>query len=450
VTTLSDDELDELATNVRRQWGDRLPAPAPDETAPERELREERSLHVLHHDVLPELARSRMDERAAPLSRADEDALVERVVSALFGLPKLLGALRDPRVSDIVVMGADPVRVERAGGERDELPPLVRRDRDLERVIYDVAAAHRRPFNREAPFVDVELEPGVRFHGEGFDVVGRPLITIRRAVAMRATLDELRAWGTVSDGAARLLAAAVAARLSILVAGEMGSGKTTLLRALAAEIPEQDVIVTIETDFELALRELGRHRWVHAYQARLPSTTDACGVSCADMMAPALRTRADWIVVGEVRGGEAGAMVQAMSVGQGTMATVHGGTAQDGLERVAALTSIHDGVELTTARWQVHRAVDLVVHLRGDNARGRWVSEILAPSVEDGGARFVLHTLYAPDRDGPDERARPASEPQRWMSDRLQRASTRFRLDPWRTRLDSYRELRGPHLRSVG
>jgi Flp pilus assembly CpaF family ATPase len=450
MTALTDDELDELATTVRRQWGDQLPAPAPDESAVERELREERTMHVLHHTVLPDLAQARMDDRAAPLTREDEDALVERVVSALFGLPKLLGVLRDPNVSDIVVMGADPVRVERAGGVREELAPLVRRDRDLERVIYDVAAAHRRPFNREAPFVDVELEPGVRFHGEGFDVVSRPLITIRRAVAMRATLDELRAWGTVSDGAARLLAAAVAARLSILVAGEMGAGKTTLLRALAAEIPEDDVVVTIETDFELALGGLGRHRWVHAYQARLPSTTDASGVSCADMMTPALRTRADWIIVGEVRGAEAGAMVQAMSVGQGTMATVHGGTAQDGLERVAALTSIHDGLDLATARWQVHRAVDLVVHLKGDNSRGRWISEIVVPSVEDGGGRFVLHTLYAPDRHAGDDRARPVSEPQQWMAERLQRASARFSLEPWRNGQDSYRDLRGPRLRSVG
>jgi Flp pilus assembly CpaF family ATPase len=281
-------------------------------------------------------------------------------------------------------------------------------------------------------------------------VVSRPLITIRRAVALRATLDDLRAWGTVSEGTARLLAAAVAARLSILIAGEIGSGKTTLLRALAAEIPERDVVVTIETDFELALHELGRHQWIHAYQARLPSTTDARGVSCADMMAPALRTRADWIIVGEVRGGEAGAMVQAMSVGQGTMATVHGGTAQDGLERVAALTSINDGIDLATARWQVHRAVDLVVHVRGDNLRGRWVSEILAPSVEDGGARFVLHTLYAPQPHAPDERARPASEPQRWMADRLARASSRFGLEPWQTRHDAYRDLHRPRLRSVG
>ncbi len=445
-----EEELDDLATAVRRQWGDRLPVPARDETTAERELREERTLHVLHHDVLPELTRQRIDDRATPLSRDDEDALVERVVSALFGLPKLLGVLRDPNVSDVIVMGADPVRVEYAGGEQAELAPLVRRDRDLERVIYDVAAAHRRPFNREAPFVDVELQPGVRFHGEGFDVVSRPLVTIRRAVAMRATLDDLRSWGTVSDGTAHLLAAAVAARLSILVAGEMGAGKTTLLRALAAQIPQDDVLVTIETDFELALHELGRHPWVHAYQARLPSTTDARGLSCADMMAPALRTRADWIIVGEVRGGEAGAMVQAMSVGQGTMATAHGGTAQDGLERVASLSAIHDGIDLATARWQVYRAVDLVVHVKGDNHRGRWVSEIAAPSVEDGGGRFVLHTLYAPDAHAPDERARPASEPQRWMADRLLRASAGFHLDPWRTRQDAYRDLRRCGLMSVG
>ena len=90
------------------------------------------------------------------------------VVSEIFGLPRLLTVLRDPQVTDVLVFGADRVRVERSDGSRQLLPPLVRRDRDLERIIYDTATSRRRPFNRENPFVDLELEPGVRFHGEGF------------------------------------------------------------------------------------------------------------------------------------------------------------------------------------------------------------------------------------------------------------------------------------------
>ena len=127
------------------------------------------------------------------------------------------------------------------------------------------------------------------------------------------------------------------------------------------------MIVTVETDFELNIAQMGTHPFVHAYQARVPSTSDGVGISCADVMVPAVRTRADWIVVGEVRGGEGGAMVQAMSLGQGAMATVHGGSAKDGLERLAELIAYHNGTELRMARWQVYRSVDLVVHTHGDN-----------------------------------------------------------------------------------
>jgi pilus assembly protein CpaF len=220
--------------------------------------------------------------------------------------------------------------------------------------------------------------------------------------------------------------------MSILVAGRMGSGKTTLLRALIAEIERDDVIVTIETDFELNIARMGTHRFVHAYQARVPSTIDGRGVSCADMMVPAVRTRADWIIVGEVRADEGAALVQAMSIGQGAMATVHGGSAKDGLERLAELIAFHNGTDLKMARWQVHRSVDLVVHTHGDHHHGRVVTEIVAPSVEADGERFVLHRLMAPAGDSGDRRARPSSEPQRSMLDRLLAADARFDLTPWR------------------
>lgn len=426
---MTDEELDQLAAEVRRTYGDRFPLPARDESATDRELREEITRHVLETVVLDELAEQRLAAREAPLHEDEQALLVERIVSEVFGLPKLLSVLRDPLVTDVLVFGADRVRVERADGSRQLLPPLVRRDRDLERIIYDTAAARRRPFNREHPFVDLELESGVRFHGEGFDVVGRPLVTIRRASVFGASLDRLTELGTLPADAAALLRAAVRADLSIVVCGRMGSGKTTLLRALIGEIDHGDVIVTVETDFELGIDRLGTHPFVHAYQSRLPSTVDGRGISCADMMVPAVRTRADWIIVGEVRGGEGAAMVQAMSIGQGAMATVHGGSAKDGLERLAELISLHHGTDLRTARWQVYRSVDLVVHLHGDNRSGRTVAEIAAPSVEEDGARFVVHRLYVT-RPG-DRWARPANEPQRPMLERLVAADPSFDTRAW-------------------
>ena len=161
-----------------------------------------------------------------------------------------------------------------------------------------------RPFNRESPFVDLELEPGVRFHGEGFDVVQRPLITIRRASVFGMSLTDLAQRGVIDPAGAALLKAAVAAHMNVIVCGRMGSGKTTMLRALLHEVAADDVIVTVETDFELNVASMGLHRFVHAYQARVPSTVGGAGISCHDVMVPAVRTRADWIVVGEVRGPE--------------------------------------------------------------------------------------------------------------------------------------------------
>ena len=440
---MNDDALDQLVADVRRQWGDRLPVPGRDESALERDQREQLTRHVLEHTVLPELEHQRMSARDVPLTVDQRIALIDLLISEIFGLPRLLTVLRDPMVTDVLVFGADPVRVERSDGSQQLLPPLVRRDRDLERVIYDTAAARRRPFNREHPFVDLELEPGVRFHGEGFDVVQRPLVTVRRAAMVGMTLDDLAARGVIDDAGCALLRAAVAADMNVVVCGRMGSGKTTLLRALLHEVDPDDVIVTVETDFELNVAAMGVHRYVHAYQARVPSTADGVGISCHDVMVPAVRTRADWIVVGEIRGAEGGALVQAMSIGQGAMATVHGGSAKDGIERLAELIAHHTGVELRMARWQVYRSVDLVVHVTGDNRHGRYVTEVIAPSVEEDGARFIVHRLLACRADADDQRARPASEPQRWMLDRLQAADPTFTAAWWHGAADTYRPLGG-------
>ena len=189
------DDLDQLVVDLRRQWGDRLPVPRRDESAAERDEREAETRNLLTRVVIPEFDLQRMSGREAPLTDEQRSAVVDLVISEMFGLPRLLTVLRDPMVTDVLVFGSDPVRVERSDGSREFLPPLVRRDRDLERIIYDVASARSRSFNREHPFVDLELEPGVRFHGEGFDVVQRPLVTVRRAAVFGMTLHDLHERG---------------------------------------------------------------------------------------------------------------------------------------------------------------------------------------------------------------------------------------------------------------
>ena len=435
---MTDDELDVLAGEVRRSYGHLFPIPERAENADERDLREEITRDVVERIVLAELDAQRSAARLSPLTDSEQQGLVELVVSGMFGLPKLLSVLRDPLVTDVLVFGSDPVRVERSDGTSQLLAPLVRRDRDLERIIYDTAAQRRRAFNREHPFVDVELEPGVRFHGEGYDVVARPLIAIRRAAMFGASLHTLHARAMIDDAALTLLRAAVAAGMSILVAGRMGSGKTTLLRALIGEIDPRQVLVTIETDFELNIGRMGTHPFVHAYQARLPSTSDGTGITCADMMVPAVRTRADWIIVGEVRGAESGAMVQAMSTGQGTMATIHGGSARDGLERLAELIAYHHGIDLRMARWQAYRSVDLVVHADGNNDTGRRITEIIAPSIEEDGARFITHRIVGARPGDGLGHAVALNEPQRPMLERLAAADPSFSTAPWHEPIDPH------------
>ena len=148
-----------------------------------------------------------------------------------------------------------------ATGEIKEYPPLVPFDAALERVISNVAMDHHRPFSFEAPLVDVQLAPHLRFHGQGFDVVSRPAIFIRVHRVLGATIHEMVAGGSMSAGLGYFLQTVVPeARLRVAFTGVQGSGKTTLLRAALLAYPDTTRMVTVETDFELGMVGLGR-RW---------------------------------------------------------------------------------------------------------------------------------------------------------------------------------------------
>ena len=185
----------------------------------------------------------------------------------------------------------------------------------------------------------------------------------------------------------------------------MNSGKTTLLRALCLTgIRPDEVIVTVETDFELGLHRVGRFEFVSAKQSRIPATADAAGgdvFDCARLMELAVRNNATRVLVGEIRSSEAAAFVDGISVGRGAMSTVHGFNASDGLARIGRLMNRHDDVELATALDMLHSNVDLVVHVER-SARGRYVREVMAPSVE--GTMLKVTPLWAA---GPDRRAVP-------------------------------------------
>lgn len=438
---VSDEELDALTVQLRREWGSELPVPVRNETGEERQERREATQHVLFEVLLPRLNRERLAAKEPALRTTDEDALVGRVLAGMFGLVTLLEELRDPALEDVVVNGADAVLLMFADGRSETRPPLVARDRDLERVIYDVAVEHTRPFNFEQWSVDLELEPGLRFHAAGFDLVDRPYIRLRRARVMDATLDDLYEWGTLDDGIRRFLRAAVKGALKIGFTGPIGSGKTQTLRAAVADIPPEAIIATIESSWELAIRRLGRHRWVTAYQERIPVTGQGRRVAAGDLVVAAARSRADYLIVGEARSDEMAAALQVASLGQGTMFTVHGFSAVDGLEHAADLMMHHNGYELGLARRQVYKTVDVMVCV-DRTTEGRFVTEVVAPFVLNDGDQVGTHVLFAPDPHAPDGRARPVGNgPQQWMLERLRRADPTFDLSPWTGRADTYQPL---------
>jgi pilus assembly protein CpaF len=318
---------------------------------------------------LEDEVRALVEDQAGPLPEAERDALAERVVLLASGLGPLEPLLADPGVDEVMVNGAGSVHVERAG--RIERTGVRFRDEaELMHAVERILAPLGRRVDEASPLCDARLPDGSRVN-----VVIPPLsldgpcLTIRRFRRCGFSLRDLVTNATLPPALAEFLALCVAARATILVSGGTGSGKTTTLNALSGAIPGEERIVTIEDAAELRLRQ----RHVVRLEARPPNLEGRGEVTIRQLVRNALRMRPDRIVVGEVRGGEALDMLQALNTGHdGSLTTVHANSPADALRRVETL-ALMAGVGLPHAavREQVASAVDVVVHQarRGDGSR---------------------------------------------------------------------------------
>lgn len=292
---------------------------------------------------------------------------IRQVRATTFGLGPIDALLEDDAVSEVMVNGDGRVWVERSGA----LVP-VGAHLDPEAVLGILERATARlgvHADRRNPLVNARLPDGSRLHGVIPPLaVDGPCLTIRRFRVRRVRLDEL-----CSPDVAELLGRAVAERRNILVSGATSAGKTTLLNALAGLLPGSARIVTIEDTAELALP--GEH--VVRLESR-PASADGVGeVPISELVRAALRMRPDRIVVGEVRGPEALAMLQAMNTGhEGSMSTCHANSAPDALRRIETMVVADRGaMPLAAVREQVRSALDLVVQIaRVSGARRQVVS----------------------------------------------------------------------------
>ena len=335
--------------------------------------------------------RALVEREAALLDAADREELVARVSERSFGLGPLEPLLRDPEVDEVMVTGVKPVWVER-GGRLQATDVRFAGEADLRHAIERILAPLGRRVDEAEPLCDARLPDGSRVNVVLPPLaLDGPVLTIRRFPRRSLSADDLVALGTWPAGLRDFLAAAVRARLTILVCGGTGSGKTTTLNALSSFALAGERIVTIEDTAELRLQQ----PHVVRLEARPPSVEGRGEVTIRRLVRNALRMRPDRIVVGEVRGGEALDMLAAMTTGHdGSLSTVHAGSPAEALRRLETL-ALMAGVGLPHAaiRQQVADALDLVVHqARGADGVRRVVAVGEVVRVAGGpGVRDLYH-----------------------------------------------------------
>lgn len=351
----------------------------------------------------------------APPDGAHADRLTRAVAARVAGAGRLEPLLADEAIEDIWCNGCDDVFVRYSDNTRRRMPPVADSDDELIAVVRSLAsgggvAEQERRFDRSAPILDCQLPGGARLHAT-MSVTRRPHVSIRRHRHVRVDLAELTSAGTMLPETADFLAAATAAKLNILVAGQPAAGKTTLLRALAGGVDATDRIVTIEDSFELGLDADGRHPNAVAMQARPPNIEGRGAVTVAELFRSSLRAGTDRLIVGEVRGEECLPMLHAMTQGNnGSMSTVHALSSKNAFTKLMAYAvSSAEGLEPAATAMLIGEGVDLVVHIhRGVDGVRRVTSvrEVLGAE----GREVISNELYAaPAPDGPARAVCPVS-----------------------------------------
>ena len=297
----------------------------------------------------------------AELKPEVRDQIVDSALADLVGFGPIELLLPDPEISEIMVNGARNVFVER-NGEVLETDIQFDDDEHLMRIIDRIVSPLGRRVDSDNPTADARLPDGSRVNVVIPPVaVDGPHLTIRKFLQTKMTMDDLVSMEALTPYMSKFLEACVGARLNILVTGNTSSGKTTVLNALSGFIPDKERIVTIEDAVELKLKQ----RHVVRLETKLPNVDGSGAVSVRDLVHNALRMRPDRIIVGEVRGGEAMDMLQAMNTGHtGSLTTLHANSPRDAVSRLETMAMMAGlDMPMLAIRKQIAAAINLIVHL---------------------------------------------------------------------------------------
>jgi pilus assembly protein CpaF len=296
-----------------------------------------------------------------PLNAMEKDRVEVDLLDEVFGLGPLEPLLRDPAVSDILVNSRNVVYVERRG-ILERSSATFRDDRHLMQVIDRIVSRVGRRVDESSPMVDARLPDGSRVNAIIPPLaLDGPCMSIRRFGSGPVAAEALVKLKSISAEMMQILAAAVKAKISILISGGTGAGKTTFMNILSSFIPTTERIVTIEDAAELQLK----HEDVVRLETRPPNVEGLGAVRQRQLLINSLRMRPDRIIIGEVRGDEAFDMLQAMNTGhEGSMTTIHANTSRDALSRLESMVAMASvNMPEKSVRQQIASAISVVVQV---------------------------------------------------------------------------------------
>jgi pilus assembly protein CpaF len=318
-----------------------------------------------------------LEEENVVLNRTERARILEWIIAEILGYGPIQSLLEDDTVTEVMVNGPKSIYIERKG-RITKTDLFFDSDDHLMQVIDRIVAPIGRRIDEGSPMVDARLPDGSRVNAiiPPLSLVG-PCLTIRKFARVPYTVDDLVSFGTLTPELVEFLKACVEARLNMIISGGTGSGKTTLLNVVSEFIPSDERILTIEDAAEIQLKQ----DHIVTLEARPPNIEGKGQITIRQLVINALRMRPDRILVGEVRGGEALDMLQAMNTGHdGSLTTAHSNGPRDTLRRLETMVMMA-GMELPlrAIREQIASAIDLVVHverLKDGSRRVVKVSEV--------------------------------------------------------------------------
>ena len=349
-----------------------------------RELSDDEILGVIDELILTQA-------RELFLSLKEKVELRQELFCSVRKLDVLQELIEDETVTEIMVNGPDAIFVERAG-KLKKWDKTFTSGEKLEDVIQQIVGKCNRVVNESMPIVDARLENGARVNAVVRPVaLNGPILTIRRFPDTPITMEKLIALGSLPVECAEFLKTLVRARYSMVIGGGTGSGKTTFLGALSNFIPSDERLITIEDNAELKIQGIEN---LVRLEAKMANTEGATSVTIRDLIKTALRMRPDRIVVGEVRGGEAVDMLQALNTGHdGSLSTGHANSPQDMLSRLETMALFASDIPIQAIRKQIASSIDIIVQLERLRDRSRRVTAIaeVLDCTEDA---YILNPIF--------------------------------------------------------